>query len=211
MQAEQQEEQTERERIKCTNCKKKFYSDGFGENRFGDRYKTCLECSERRRASKERSKCPHGKQKSKCVDCKGTGICEHNKVRSICKECKGGSLCVCGRPRSKCDYCKNPEVYCNHNKPRLNCRVCVPKPKCKHNQCKYECTLCHPEKYCGEHMKMMKNCYKCNGQGCEHKRNPKTCFQCRPSKPAPKPASEPEKKLKWYEIEYLEESKKEAK
>ena len=37
-----------------------------------------------------RKKCEHGRQRSKCKDCGGSGICEHGRVRSQCKDCGGG-------------------------------------------------------------------------------------------------------------------------
>jgi hypothetical protein len=40
------------ETIQCTNCKKRFFSDGFKRNRFGNLNKTCLECAERRKNKK---------------------------------------------------------------------------------------------------------------------------------------------------------------
>lgn len=38
------------ETIKCTQCHKKFYANGFGVSRLGIRFKTCLECTARRNA-----------------------------------------------------------------------------------------------------------------------------------------------------------------
>ena len=46
----------QQETIKCNGCKKKFYSYGFGVNRLGVRYKTCLECARRRKISYEKQK-----------------------------------------------------------------------------------------------------------------------------------------------------------
>mmetsp|Transcript_1119 Transcript_1119/g.1404 ORF Transcript_1119/g.1404 Transcript_1119/m.1404 type:complete len:126 (-) Transcript_1119:218-595(-) len=77
----------ESEIIKCSQCKKKFYEDGFGVDRLGKRFKTCLECKDRRKAKYEKYKCPHGKVKYACKDCGGNGICEHNKRRYRCSTC----------------------------------------------------------------------------------------------------------------------------
>ena len=32
-------------------------------------------------------KCAHGRQRSQCKDCGGSGICEHGRVRTQCKDC----------------------------------------------------------------------------------------------------------------------------
>ena len=49
--------------------------------------------------------CEHGRQRSKCKECKecgGSQICEHGRERSQCKEC-GSQICEHGRRRrSKC-------------------------------------------------------------------------------------------------------------
>lgn len=31
-------------------------------------------------------KCEHGRRRSRCKDCHGSGICEHNKLKSRCKD-----------------------------------------------------------------------------------------------------------------------------
>ena len=49
--------------------------------------------------------CPHGRQRSRCQECGGSGICEHGRVRSTCKECGGASICEHGRQRSTCKEC----------------------------------------------------------------------------------------------------------
>ena len=49
--------------------------------------------------------CPHGRQRSKCKQCGGSGICQHGRIRSKCKECGGGSICQHGRIRSTCKAC----------------------------------------------------------------------------------------------------------
>ena len=33
--------------------------------------------------------CPHGRRRSLCKECGGSGICEHGRQRSRCKECGG--------------------------------------------------------------------------------------------------------------------------
>jgi hypothetical protein len=41
-----------------------------------------------RQESGKRAKCEHGRQKSKCKDCGGSGICPHKKLKSSCAQCK---------------------------------------------------------------------------------------------------------------------------
>ena len=63
----------------------------------------------------------HGRQKSSCKDCGGSGICKHGQrntgtavgaasasiiVREVsCKDCGGGGICEHGRLRSVCKDC----------------------------------------------------------------------------------------------------------
>ena len=50
--------------------------------------------------------CPHGRQRSNCKECGGSGICDHGRRRSDCKECGGVSICEHGRVRSTCKECR---------------------------------------------------------------------------------------------------------
>ena len=50
-------------------------------------------------------KCEHGRQRSRCKDCGGSGICEHGRERRGCKDCGGGSICEHGRRRTQCKDC----------------------------------------------------------------------------------------------------------
>jgi hypothetical protein len=34
------------------------------------------------------ARCEHGKQMSRCVKCKGSGVCEHSRLKHRCKQCK---------------------------------------------------------------------------------------------------------------------------
>ena len=49
--------------------------------------------------------CPHGKKRSRCKECGGSGICEHGRERSRCKECGGSQICEHGRRRYQCKDC----------------------------------------------------------------------------------------------------------
>ena len=76
------------------------------------------------------SACPHGKQRSRCKECGGSGICEHGRIRSTCKECGGGSICEHGRQRKQCKECGGSQI-CEHGRVRSKCNVCTPKKKCR--------------------------------------------------------------------------------
>jgi hypothetical protein len=61
------------------------------------------------RTPAKKTKCPHGRQKSLCKDCGGSGICEHGKQKNNCKVCVNQSkLCVPhGNFKRTCRRCKN--------------------------------------------------------------------------------------------------------
>mmetsp|Transcript_14923 Transcript_14923/g.23222 ORF Transcript_14923/g.23222 Transcript_14923/m.23222 type:complete len:230 (+) Transcript_14923:772-1461(+) len=57
-------------------------------------------------AKPKRSKCPHGKTKQRCAECKPDVICEHNRHKQMCKHC-GGTW-----------------IYCSHGRLRVYCAEC---------------------------------------------------------------------------------------
>ena len=67
--------------------------------------------------------CPHGRERSLCKDCGGSGICEHGRQRCYCKECGGGGLCEHGRHRSQCKECGGGSI-CEHGRRRYRCKDC---------------------------------------------------------------------------------------
>ncbi len=60
------------------------------------------------RRRKPEKKCPHGRRKSRCIECGGSSICEHNRERGKCSECGGASICEHKRQRSQCGECGAP-------------------------------------------------------------------------------------------------------
>ena len=72
---------------------------------------------------KERKKCPHGKQKSRCKDCGGSEICTHDRVRYTCKDCKGSGICEHDRVRYRCKDCKGKGISI-HGKNKSYCKDC---------------------------------------------------------------------------------------
>ena len=69
---------------KCSVCKCYFIPSIKSS---GQPYKSCNKCLEISKINREKNKCEHNKQKSRCKDCGGASICEHNKQKSRCKDC----------------------------------------------------------------------------------------------------------------------------
>jgi len=74
---------------------------------------------------KESKKCPHGKQKSVCSDCGGSGLCQHARQKSRCTDC-GGSV----------------QAKCPHGKQKSVCKDCDGSGLCQHGRRKDQCTQC---------------------------------------------------------------------
>ncbi len=81
--------------------------------------------------SKPRQKCPHGRQRSRCKSCGGTGFCKHGRQKSMCRDCGGTSVCEHNRLRSKCKTCGG-SAFCKHGRSR--CKSCGGTGFCKHGQ-----------------------------------------------------------------------------
>ena len=54
---------------------------------------------------RKRVKCEHGRKRTECKDCGGSGVCEHGRRRDQCKDCGGSSFCEHRRERSRCKDC----------------------------------------------------------------------------------------------------------
>ena len=67
--------------------------------------KTCLKCRDTSKKDREKNKCEHNRQKSKCKECGGGSICEHNRQKYGCKECQGKGICEHNIYRSTCKKC----------------------------------------------------------------------------------------------------------
>ena len=74
-----------------------------------------------RTAAAAASVCEHGRRRSQCKDCGGSGLCEHGRRRSQCKECGGSSFCEHGRERSRCKDCGGSGI-CEHGRQRSQCK-----------------------------------------------------------------------------------------
>jgi hypothetical protein len=142
-----------------------------------------------------KKKCPHGKQKSVCVDCGGVGICVHNKRRErcvdcggvgiclhgiqkeTCKPCGGSSRCIHDKLKQICNECKGGSI-CEHNKRKSRCIKCDGSGFCKHGKNKTICKPCGGSAYC-IHDKLKTICIICKGGSiCEHNKEKRYCRLC---------------------------------
>ena len=89
--------------------------------------------------------CPHGRRRSLCKECGGSGICEHGRERHQCKECGGASICEHGRQRSKCKECGGSGI-CEHGRVRYECKECGGKGICEHDRQRSKCKECRAAK-----------------------------------------------------------------
>jgi len=67
--------------------------------------KCCKVCIAKRKISRDKSKCSHGRDKTKCPDCDGPNICCHKKLLKYCIICDGHSLCPHDKMKSRCKEC----------------------------------------------------------------------------------------------------------
>ena len=88
-----------------------------------------------------RYRCEHGRRRSTCKECGGSGVCEHGRQRSDCKECGGKSICEHGRVRSRCKECGGNGI-CEHGRVRSDCKDCGGSSFCEHGRRPSRCTDC---------------------------------------------------------------------
>ena len=86
-------------RCKCWRLPAEFL------NAKGRKLKTCENCRAFDRIARERLKCEHKRQKSRCKECGGSSFCEHKKQRRQCKDCGGSAICEHKRLKSQCKEC----------------------------------------------------------------------------------------------------------
>ena len=105
--------------------------------------------------------CPHGRQRSKCKECGGSGICEHGRVRYSCKDCGGSGICEHGRHRSQCKECGGGSI-CEHGRRRSQCKDCGGASICEHGRRRCYCKECGGGGLC-EHGRRRYGCKECGG------------------------------------------------
>ena len=111
-------------------------------------------------------KCEHGRQRSLCKECGGSGLCEHGRKRSECKDCGGSGICDHGRQRSRCKDCGGSGL-CEHGRERSRCKDCGGSGLCEHGRQRSRCKDCGGSGIC-EHGRQRSRCKDCGGSGlCE--------------------------------------------
>jgi hypothetical protein len=95
--------------------------------------------------TKQPSKCPHQRRRSRCKDCGGAGLCPHQRQRSSCKECGGSNICPHQRIRSICKECGGSSI-CPHQRRRSRCKECGGSSICPHQRIRSTCKECGAER-----------------------------------------------------------------
>jgi len=109
--------------IKCGKCKCYRYPSEF-LNAKGRELKSCKKCRDLNAKSRERYRCPHGRQKNLCKECGGVSICEHNRIKIRCVDCGGSQICEHGRQKHLCKECGGASI-CEHNREINSCKDCM--------------------------------------------------------------------------------------
>jgi hypothetical protein len=123
------------------------------------------------------SKCEHGKQKSRCKPCGGSGICEHGKEKRYCKKCCGSRICEHNKIKTGCKECGG-SAFCEHGIKKEICRECGGSQICKHNKRKAVCRECNGSAFC-KHSKIISSCRECGGSAfCKHNKWKSICKDC---------------------------------
>jgi len=124
-----------------------------------------------------RKKCVHGKERTMCKGCGGSGICLHGRRKSRCKECGGSEICEHGRRKSRCKECGGSEI-CEHGRRKSQCKECGGSEICEHGRLKRECKGCGGASIC-KHGRRKSRCKECGGSEiCEHGRITSQCKEC---------------------------------
>ena len=108
--------------VKCQKCKC-YRTEASFYNEKGRRLKSCQNCRDTAKKSRDKQKCEHDRRRNHCKICGGSSICEHERIRSQCKICGGSSICEHDRQRSKCKICGGASI-CEHDKERRYCKIC---------------------------------------------------------------------------------------
>lgn len=157
----------------CSICVTSFTSTINPKSKTNELYKTCEEC----RNTALQHRCQHGRQPSRCKDCKGVSFCIHGKVKIACRECEGSQICEHKRQRYLCKDCKGA-AFCEHGKRKYNCIECEGSQICEHKKQQRYCRDCEGTAFC-EHGKRKSACRDCGGVSiCHHNINRSSCKEC---------------------------------
>ncbi len=130
----------EEELKKCYRCNKLLAIELFKFKR-GISLKGCISCNDKNILYNIKYKCEHGRQRSNCKDCDGTGICEHGIRRYSCKDCDGAGICEHGKERCRCKDCDGVSI-CEHGKEGCRCKDCDGISICEHGKIRCSCKDC---------------------------------------------------------------------
>eukprot|EP00605_Chrysophyceae_sp_TOSAG23-4_P001203 GSChrysophyteH1.ASY1.ANO1.1312.1 assembled CDS len=74
-----------------------------------------------------RACCEHGRRKSRCKECGGSGICEHGRLYlykgNVCMWRHGKICCEHGREKYRCKECGGSGI-CEHGRQKSRCKEC---------------------------------------------------------------------------------------
>ena len=122
--------------------------------------------------------CPHRRQKQVCTECGGSAICPHSKQKYMCKECGGRGICQHGRQNHQCKPCGGSSI-CPHGKIKGSCKACGGSRLYSHGREKYTCAACGGKGTCA-HGRMKRTCKECGGSAiCAHGGHKSTCQACK--------------------------------
>eukprot|EP00961_Rhodomonas_salina_P288431 3897845-Rhodomonas_salina.2 len=82
--------------------------------------------------------CEHNRQRSRCIECGGSGICEHCRQRRGCIECGGSAICEHKKQRSRCIQCGGSGI-CEHKRQQNQCKECKGSNFCEHGRQRAKC------------------------------------------------------------------------
>lgn len=129
------------ENVRCPSCKC-FRAEASFYNQKGRRLKTCQNCRDFDKKAREKQKCSHGRQKTRCKDCGGNSICSHNRRKECCKDCEGASqVCEHSKRRDQCREC-NGNSFCIHGVFKPHCISCKGSYRCNHKKIRSQCKIC---------------------------------------------------------------------
>ena len=128
-------------------------------------------------SGRQRAKCEHGRQKSRCRECGGIGVCPHGREKRICKECGGSAICPHGREKRRCKECGGSAI-CPHGREKSKCKECGGSAFCPHGRIKSTCKACGGSAIC-PHGREKRWCKECGGSAiCPHGRQKPQCKDC---------------------------------
>ncbi|XP_057305355.1 uncharacterized protein LOC130642283 [Hydractinia symbiolongicarpus] len=143
--------------------------DAFRVLKSGKTTKSCRVFLDKKKQRRVKHKCPHGRRRGQCKECKGSQICHHEKVRAYCKECKGSQICEHEGRRACCKDCKGSQIW-EHERVRSQCKECKGSQICHHEKRRSQCKECKGSQIC-PHEKLKYRCKECKGsQICKHEK-----------------------------------------